>query len=639
MMPPRHILKRPSTADKTSRPSQSTTNSDHARNEMNTASWRETASKSGSKASTSRQLCPSVDQPPEGKPPSSLPPPPPTRRWETSAAASTSFAPQLAAPTSAGSSTQQHSAAPVPTSPHRQASMATKSRRINRPTNKVKATASFSLADFVSSAKQPASSSKQSHSQSTGRRNPGQHHHQPSRGKGQPSNAPPTVNLAPADGVACLHSPSLTPRAEATGIPPAVLQRPKKKKLSTLKKRVLKDQAAKWAAFHSHTTTSDQTLPADAATAISPSFVRTIQVIHLVDPDEVQDDDEYADTLVDVTSQFAKFGAITSLALDRATGTIEIEYDDAASATNAAMSLDNAVFGGQHVSCLVVAAVDEVGSAQPRNVVIRGFCNADEMEDPDEFDEILDEVRTTFGTTPHPPSRVEIDRSTGHITLEYATPKQAKEVASAYHNKTYGGTSITAVWSAHGSAHTDVGLAQALSPNKGEAINELPPPRRLPNTQAIREYVDQRVDVGGEVESMVVAFLGRLMSLQERARLTNPLKAKKTRRLVFGLREVKRGLKNGGLDDIVMELINLARVHGIPVIFSLSKRKLGKALLKTIRVSCVGVYNVDGANELWAELKKKVATLQSHPAHPLENATEAAGAHKSLDMPVQDARS
>ncbi|RHY28742.1 hypothetical protein DYB32_008535, partial [Aphanomyces invadans] len=365
----------------------------------------------------------------------------------------------------------------------------------------------------------------------------------------------------------------------ATGIPPAVLQRPKKKKLSTLKKRVLKDQAAKWAAFHSHTTTSDQTLPADAATAISPSFVRTIQVIHLVDPDEVQDDDEYADTLVDVTSQFAKFGAITSLALDRATGTIEIEYDDAASATNAAMSLDNAVFGGQHVSCLVVAAVDEVGSAQQRNVVIRGFCNADEMEDPDEFDEILDEVRTTFGTTPHPPSRVEIDRSTGHITLEYATPKQAKEVAS------------------------------------------------------------------------------RLMSLQERARLTNPLKAKKTRRLVFGLREVKRGLKNGkvvcllvaynidecaaegGLDDIVMELINLARVHGIPVIFSLSKRKLGKALLKTIRVSCVGVYNVDGANELWAELKKKVATLQSRPAHPLENATEAAGAHKSLDMPVQDAHS
>jgi hypothetical protein len=42
----------------------------------------------------------------------------------------------------------------------------------------------------------------------------------------------------------------------------------------------------------------------------------------------------------------------------------------------------------------------------------------------------------------------------------------------------------------------------------------------------------------------------------------------------------------------------------------MSRRQLGKALLKSIRVSSVGVYNVDGANELWSDLKKKVQSMQ-----------------------------
>jgi len=46
---------------------------------------------------------------------------------------------------------------------------------------------------------------------------------------------------------------------------------------------------------------------------------------------------------------------------------------------------------------------------------------------------------------------------------------------------------------------------------------------------------------------------------------------------------------------------------------TICRRKLGRALDKTIRVSCVGVYNADGANELLVAIKKKVVSLRSAP--------------------------
>ncbi|OQS05384.1 hypothetical protein THRCLA_02464, partial [Thraustotheca clavata] len=204
---------------------------------------------------------------------------------------------------------------------------------------------------------------------------------------------------------------------------------------------------------------------------------------------------------------------------------------------------------------------------------------------------------------------------------QYKTPNEARDIAQTYNQKSFGGKPIDVQWAG--------GIVESTIPTN---IEPLPPVRKLCNANQIREYVDQKVDIGGELESKVIALLNRLMQIQERARLTNPLKAKKTRRIVFGLREVKRGLKNlkimcllvaydvdectteGGLDDKVVELIDLARTSKIPVVFSLSKRKLGKAVLKTIRVSCVGIYNVDGANEMWSDVKSVVQALQNNPS-------------------------
>ena len=90
----------------------------------------------------------------------------------------------------------------------------------------------------------------------------------------------------------------------------------------------------------------------------------------------------------------------------------------------------------------------------------------------------------------------------------------------------------------------------------------------------MREYVtQQRLDQ--ELDKLVFEMLGELMKFQERARIQDPNKAKLRRRLVFGLREVKRGIKAnkvkcvvvapnidegtmaGGLDDVVNEIIQV----------------------------------------------------------------------------------
>ena len=65
---------------------------------------------------------------------------------------------------------------------------------------------------------------------------------------------------------------------------------------------------------------------------------------------------------------------------------------------------------------------------------------------------------------------------------------------------------------------------------------------KVPNAALVREYVtQQRLDP--EMDSLCFDMIGKLFEFQERLRLKDPLKAKQRRRLVFGLREVKRGIK------------------------------------------------------------------------------------------------
>ncbi|KAF0685621.1 Aste57867_22520 [Aphanomyces stellatus] len=605
-MPPRQILRRPKDESKTSQSHPAQTATQTQRHEAKTEE-RHRQPASGGRADGSAQVTrPRREVQGGSRPPTAsnavhvatplvhaqvAPPPPPTgsRRWEVAPTptATTSSAPVVAVPAEARPEVVEKKQA---------RSKAHKTPR--------QPSAGLSIADFVKPAKKKAPASVNQRASTTPR-------------------IPPPPTKSPVLGSMSVPKNSISSVETDPTPPPTTSDKPqKKKKLSTLKKRVVKDRAAKWVSFHAAMATQEASEVLSSPSVAEAS--RRIQVIHLVEPDEVEDDNEYDDTLADVTTQFQSHGSIVSIHLDRATGTIDVEYAIGGSASAAVAALHNAKFGGHQIACVRIPD-DATSQVALRQVHVDGFCSPDELVDPDEFDEVVTDVQRTFSTPQHVLVHADVDKSTGSIRLEYASTKAAIEIAALFHRKAFGGKTIRAVWHKKDDDDDD-DLDDAKEKQVAECA--IPPVRKLPNAQAIREYVDQAIDVGGEFENLVTAFLGRLMSLQERARLTNPLKAKKTRRLVFGLREVKRGLKNGkimclmvaynidecaaegGLDDKVIELIDLARVLKITVIFSLSKRKLGKALLKSIRVSCVGIYNVDGANDMWGDVKKKAASLQ-----------------------------
>jgi selenocysteine insertion sequence-binding protein 2 len=114
-------------------------------------------------------------------------------------------------------------------------------------------------------------------------------------------------------------------------------------------------------------------------------------------------------------------------------------------------------------------------------------------------------------------------------------------------------------------------------------------------------------------------MLGELMRLQERSK--DDKNARARRRLVMGLREVARGIRAhkvkmvimannldeyGALDSKLQEILGMASADEIPILYELNKRKLGKALGKSIKVSVVGIQNADGAHDQFKKLKKMI---------------------------------
>ena len=54
----------------------------------------------------------------------------------------------------------------------------------------------------------------------------------------------------------------------------------------------------------------------------------------------------------------------------------------------------------------------------------------------------------------------------------------------------------------------------------------------------------------------------------------------------------------------MQEILDLAKAEDLPILYELNKRKLGKALGKSIKVAVVGIQNADGAHEQFKKLKK-----------------------------------
>lgn len=144
-------------------------------------------------------------------------------------------------------------------------------------------------------------------------------------------------------------------------------------------------------------------------------------------------------------------------------------------------------------------------------------------------------------------------------------------------------------------------------------------------TSAIRTYVMQ--DLSFLLDQAVGMLLLRLQRFMSHQRMFAPCDAiseqraqqYSQRRFVIGLKEVSRRTRqskveclivapdieedanSGGLDDRMRELLASAYQNKTPVIFALSRARLGKALGKSLHISVLGVLDSTGARGLLEE--------------------------------------
>jgi ribosomal protein L7Ae-like RNA K-turn-binding protein len=136
-------------------------------------------------------------------------------------------------------------------------------------------------------------------------------------------------------------------------------------------------------------------------------------------------------------------------------------------------------------------------------------------------------------------------------------------------------------------------------------------------TDDLEEYVDQIITE--DINSLAQNFLSRLIAWQERIKQTDPKNAKRKRRLVAGIREASKFAKIGKLILVIVapniqplitsssdspspkypidDLLATCRKSGVPIVFALSRKKMGKLLGQRKSVSLFAVLDASGAEQ------------------------------------------
>ncbi|XP_028269204.1 selenocysteine insertion sequence-binding protein 2-like isoform X2 [Parambassis ranga] len=138
------------------------------------------------------------------------------------------------------------------------------------------------------------------------------------------------------------------------------------------------------------------------------------------------------------------------------------------------------------------------------------------------------------------------------------------------------------------------------------------------HSRKFRDYCSQMLSK--DLDQCVSNLLKELVRFQDRLYQKDPMKARMKRRIVMGLREVLKHLKlrrvkcviispnceriqsKGGLDDALHTIINTCREQGVPFVFALSRKTLGRCVNKAVPVSLVGIFNYDGAQDFYHKM-------------------------------------
>ena len=129
------------------------------------------------------------------------------------------------------------------------------------------------------------------------------------------------------------------------------------------------------------------------------------------------------------------------------------------------------------------------------------------------------------------------------------------------------------------------------------------------------------------LNELMFRVLKELSRIQARGSEQPLEKRYKYKRIVTGIREVHRALIRGDiegivvatnlergveeLDNLITGLKNSAEKENIPFIIALNKRRIGKALSKSMKQSVVGITSLEGVYPEWREILAEVGCLRT----------------------------
>jgi ribosomal protein L7Ae-like RNA K-turn-binding protein len=376
------------------------------------------------------------------------------------------------------------------------------------------------------------------------------------------------------------------------------------------------------------------------------SSLSTVILENVLTEDDIEDEDCLSETLNDVRELAGRHGEIASVAVD---GRIVKVFfaGNLSVAQSAASELDGMCLGGMVVSARVESNNENKSSC----VYLENLLTEDDLEDNDCLEESLGDIRqlvSKYGEI----FGIEVIRKgiSGIVKVIYngAMPNIEKDMKEL-DGMVVGGQIISASFTLPGETgpenegETQENELSSLSEGKrktpGEAEDSLPKKARtgdktplysgdklipeffaeckrapkVPNSTGPREYA--KIINDERVRPLLTEMLSELMRLQKRA--IEDKNAKARRRLVMGLREVARGIRAhkvkmvvmannldqyGAIDEKLQEIIDLAHSEDVPLFFEFTKRSLGKAIGKSIKVAVVGIQNADGAHQAFKKL-------------------------------------
>ncbi|ETL30534.1 hypothetical protein F441_16955 [Phytophthora nicotianae CJ01A1] len=334
----------------------------------------------------------------------------------------------------------------------------------------------------------------------------------------------------------------------------------------------------------------------------------------LITAKDLEDEDEAEEVEEEVRADFERFGQLkeivvvkgkkTKVEAGNLVGDVIVTFQDSSNASSAFDVFDGKLFGGNTVTCNW-----EAQSEGDKNfvVVVSGILTPEELEDPDEVADVEEEMMQIF--TKHGKVKdLWLNDTTGEVTVSFSESCDADRLVQAMNKSRYGGRDVTAhlEYSSKNSQLVDENAARQGEIVATRIANPLVQPTESP-----------------ELQNLVGLFLKRLAALQERAHAQNKA-SKRSRRLVIGMHEARRGLVCNkivlliiatdldgceAVEEKYREVVTIAEEHEVPVLAPVNRRKLGKMVQKSVRVSCVGVYSAQGANDLFQQILQNMRSI------------------------------